>query len=165
MGASAEPSLRALFSADVDVGGIETLGPMAMGERRVIAITGGVVSPARPDDPDNALFSGRVLALGEDWQWVRGDGITELLARYVLELASGERIEVEAQGYRHGPAEVLARIARGDAVDPAEYYFRTAVRMRTASARPALARLNGLVIVCAAERRARQVCLTYYEVA
>jgi hypothetical protein len=35
---------------------------------------------------------------------------------------------------RHGTAEVLARLARGEDVDPSEYTFRTATQIETASA-------------------------------
>jgi hypothetical protein len=36
---------------------------------------------------------------------------------------------------RHGSAEVLARLGRGEEVDPREYTFRTSTRIETASAR------------------------------
>jgi hypothetical protein len=35
---------------------------------------------------------------------------------------------------RHGPREVLERIDRGEAVDPASYYFRIAPLFETAAA-------------------------------
>ncbi|MCP5264846.1 MAG: DUF3237 family protein [Burkholderiaceae bacterium] len=164
MSARGIPRVEPLFDAIVEVGSVESLQTMAMGERRVIAITGGTVNPAPGAGAAGGLFRGRVLAVGEDWQWARSDDILELSAHYVLELDSGERIEVSAEGFRHGPADVLARIAAGEPVEPDEYYFRTSVRMRTSASNPAIARLNGLVIVCAAERRARQVCLSYYAV-
>jgi hypothetical protein len=39
------------------------------------------------------------------------------------------------RGLRHGPAEIMQRLDRGEPVDPAQYYFRTAIMFETASAR------------------------------
>jgi hypothetical protein len=55
-------------------------------------------------------------------------------------------------GLRHGPPEVIAAIARGDAVDPALYYFRTAPRFATAH--PSYSFLNRIVAVGTGDRRA-----------
>ena len=49
------------------------------------------------------------------------------------------------RGLRHGPQDVLARLDRGEPVDPAEYYFRTACLFETAAERYAWA--NGVVAV------------------
>lgn len=160
MSARVIPSLKLLFHAEVEVGPIETVARVQAGDRRVIPITGGRITPAEPD----GVFRGRILPIGEDWQWARADGALELVAHYVLELDTGERIEVLAEGLRHGPAEVLERLARGEQVDPHEYYFRTAVRLRTDATDPAVERANRMVLVCAGERRDRLVCLSFYEV-
>ena len=153
-----EPSFDLLFRVECDVGPLESLGAMAGGERRVVSITGGRIIPAAP----GSAMAGRILPGGADWQWVRTDGITEIHAHYVVQADTGDRIEVDSQGYRHGPPEVIARLVRGEAVDPREYYFRTAVRFRTASAHPELARLNGVLAVALGERRAAQVLLGIY---
>ena len=42
-------------------------------------------------------------------------------------------IQVRNRGLRHGPEEVLRRIAEGENVDPAEYYFRMAPVLGLAS--------------------------------
>jgi len=160
MSASVVPTLRPLFHAEVEVGPVETIARLEAGGRRVVAITGGQVTPADAGGP----FRGRILPVGEDWQWARADGTLELVAHYVIELDGGDRIEVEAEGLRHGPTELLERMARGEHVDPHEYYFRTAVRLRTDAADPAIERANRMVLVCAGERRDRLVCLTFYEV-
>lgn len=146
-----------LCRIEAEVGAIETLGPMAQGERRVVAITGGHVLPAT-----GTRIAGRILPGGADWQWVRSDGITEIAAHYVIETFEGERIEVDSKGYRHGPPAVMARLAAGEPVSPDEYYFRTAVTFRTASMRPELSRLNGLVAFAIGERRARLVVLAIH---
>jgi hypothetical protein len=151
--------LQPLLRVEADVGRIESLGAMAQGERRVVAITGGRIAALR----DDSLLDGAILPGGADWQWVRSDGITEIAAHYVAETRRGERIEIDSRGYRHGPPDAMARLARGEPVAPHEYYFRTAITFRTASGAPELARLNGLVAVAAGERRAAQVLLTVYE--
>ncbi len=157
---SLEPAHDLLFRVECDVGTIESLGPMAMGERRVVAITGGRIVPARA----GSALSGTILPGGADWQWVRGDGITEIHAHYVVRADTGDRIEVDSQGYRHGPPAVMARLGRGEPVDPREYYFRTAVRFRTASTHPELAALNGVLALAIGERRAAQVLLGIWAV-
>src|SRR5690606_31288765 len=92
MSASVVPSLKPLFHAEVEVGPIETVARLQAGARRVIPITGGRVTPADAD----GVFRGRILPIGEDWQWARADGTLELVAHYVLELETGDRIEVLA---------------------------------------------------------------------
>ena len=66
-------------------------------------------------------------------------------------------IEVRSQGYRHGPLEVLARLARGEEVDPASYYFRTIMRFETGDEN--IAWLNRTIAIATAERKARRVDL------
>ena len=46
---------------------------------------------------------------------------------------------------RHGPADVLARLGRGDDVDPSEYTFRTSTQIETAA--PELDWLNKGVFI------------------
>lgn len=135
---------------EVEVGALQSLGSMATGERRVVAITGGRA---------HGLLAGKILPGGADWQWVRADGITEISAHYVVRTADGDLVEVHSDGYRHGPPEVMARLAAGEGVDPSLYYFRTTLRFATASGRPDLARLNGLLAIGVGERRARQVVI------
>ena len=105
------PGLTFVFEARVQVG-----APVAVGGGRMIPIIGGTF--------EGAQMRGVVLAGGADWQRIRPDGVVELEARYVIETDSGVRIGVTNRGYRHGPKEVLERLARGEAVAPSEYYFR-----------------------------------------
>ena len=152
------PEFELLFRIECDVGPVSSLGKMASGERRVVAIDGGRVLPATP----GGALTGRILPGGADWQWVRSDGITEIAAHYIVATDGGDQIEIHSDGYRHGPAQVMARLGRGEPVAPTEYYFRTAVRFHTASADPQLSRLNGLVAFALGERRAAQVLLGIY---
>jgi hypothetical protein len=152
------PGLAPLLRLEVEVGELVTLGAMATGERRVVAITGGRFEGA------GALqgWQGTVLPGGADWQLLRSDGVLEVDARYVLQDAQGARVQVVSQGLRHGPAEVIAALGRGEAVDPAAYYFRTALRFEVAA--PPLSQLNRVVAVAFGAREARRVRLSVYAV-
>ena len=137
-----------LMQIDLTVGQPIEVAP----DRRCIPIIGGAVT---------GNHTGSVLPGGADWQQIGSDGTVGIDARYVLELADG-RVEVHSRGLRAGPAEVLARLAKGEAVDPALYYFRTAMRFSTAT--PALERLNRVLAISRGERLAGVVRLTVYEV-
>lgn len=130
------------------------LGQTPMGRRRIIAITGGQFSGPR--------LSGRVLAGGADWQVIRADGVAYLDARYTLETSDGALIYVNNLGYRHGPPEVLERLARGDDVDPALYYMRATPWFETAA--PKYAWLNRTICIATGARRAAAVELEFYAV-
>jgi len=114
------PSLSLAFRLRVLIGPPQELGMVDGVRKRVIPITGGTVEGPR--------LQGRVLPGGADWQSIRADGTADILARYTLEAQDGTLISVTNPGYRHGPPEVLARIAAGQVVDPALYYFRTTPR-------------------------------------
>lgn len=141
-----------LMNLAVDVGELVTMGEAPSGERRVVAILGGSFEGPR--------LRGTVLP-GADWQLMRRDGVLEIDARYALREAGGGIVQVLSQGYRHGPAEELAALARGEAVDPARYFFRTVMRFETGA--PGLAWLNRTIAVATGERRARQVLLAAHE--
>ncbi len=137
----------------VEVGELLPIGAMAQGERRVVHLQGGTFEGADG-------WRGVVLPGGSDWQLLRSDGVLEVDARYVLEDTQGRRVQVLSQGLRHGPADVMAALARGDAVDPAACYFRTA--MRFDSGAPGLAHLNRLLAFGVGAREARRVQLRVY---
>ena len=99
---------------------------------------------------------------GADWQIVRSDGTAEIHARYMIETERGARVLVDSQGLRRGPAEVLDRLARGEDVDPALYYFRTVMRFEAAD--PALDWLKGILALARGKREAHSVQLEVFEV-
>ncbi|HXY91999.1 MAG TPA: DUF3237 family protein, partial [Acidimicrobiia bacterium] len=99
---------------------------------------------------------------GVDWQVVRSDDVVDIDAHYVLVTDAGEPIEVRSSGLRKASKEVVERIARGDPVDPSEYYFRTHIRLSTSA--PRLAWLNGLIAVSTGERRRDAVRIDVHEV-
>ena len=96
-----------------------------LGTRRIVPITGGrFAGPA---------LNGEILDNGADWQVITDTGTTIVDTRYLLRLDDGALAYLRTQGFRHGPAEVLARIAQGEIVDPALYYFRVQMLFETAS--------------------------------
>jgi hypothetical protein len=96
-----------------------------LGSRRIVPITGGrVVGPG---------LNGEILDNGADWQIVGDDGATVVDTRYLLRLDDGALAYLRTPGFRHGPAEVLARIGHGEVVDPTLYYFRVQMLFETAS--------------------------------
>lgn len=148
------PQLDFLMRLVVDVGEVVSMGVTPVGERRVVAIHGGTFEGPR--------LRGAVLGGGADWQLARADGVLDIDARYALRDQHGGLVEVASQGYRHGPPDVLAALARGEDVDPACYFFRTVLRFATGAVH--LAWMNRTIAVAAAERRARQVILHAHEV-
>ena len=146
--------LEALFRAEIALAPAQELGETPLGRRRIIGITGGRFSGAR--------LAGRVLAGGADWQVIRPDGVADLDARYTLETEDGALIYVRNQGYRHGPPDVLRKLAAGETVDPALYYMRTTPRFETGDARYAW--LNRIVCVATGARRAAAVELEVFEI-
>jgi hypothetical protein len=141
-----------LMNLAVDVGELVSMGQGPLGERRVVAIDGGTF--------EGPKLRGEVLPGGADWQIARADGVLDLDARYALREKSGALIRVLSQGYRHGPPEVLAALARGEEVEPARYFFRTVMRFETGA--PGFAWLNKTIAVGSAERRARKVLIAAY---
>jgi Protein of unknown function (DUF3237) len=142
----------------VEVGEVMPAGAMPLGQRRFVAIGGGSFEGL------GALAGRRgvVLPGGADWQLLRADDVLEVDARYLLQdSASGACVQVLSQGLRHGPPEVIAALARGEAVDPARYYFRTAIRFEAAADGP-LAALNRVLALGIGAREARCVRLDVF---
>ena len=112
-----QPGLDFAFRVTVTVDAPLELGVYDNRRKRIVPITGGVVEGPR--------FKGVVLPGGADWQSLReGDGATQVYARYTLHHEDGTFVSVVNAGVRRGPAEVLARLAAGEQVDPSLYYFR-----------------------------------------
>ena len=153
MSIAAAPQLEHLMAISAEVGDLVSMGSAPLGERRVVYITGGTFA--------GRGMRGKVLG-GADWQILRRDGAIELDARYALGDERGGVVQVVSQGLRHGPPEVLARLARGEAVDPASYVFRTFMRFETGA--PELAFLNTTLAVATAQRHARRVELQCFQV-
>src|SRR5262249_7732339 len=126
----AAPALRACIDLWVEVETPIEVGAVSGGTRRLIAIKGGRAVSLLDG------WTARVLPGGADFQLITSPGCALLQARYVLETAGGDRIYVENNALRTGPPELIARLGRGEPVDPGAIYFRCAPRFETAA--PAL---------------------------
>jgi hypothetical protein len=121
------PRLEHLADLSVAIAAPIEVGETGVGERRLIPILGGTVT--------GSGLNGRILPGGADFQIIRPSGVTELVARYVIEMADGALVYVENSGLRDGPPELMERLRRGEPVDPTLIYFRTVPRFETASPR------------------------------
>jgi hypothetical protein len=128
---------------------------MPHGRRRIVPILGGTVRGPR--------LQAEVLPGGADWQVVRSDGVVELVARYSILTGDGVEIAVVNRGLRRASPDTMARMARGEAVDPALVYCRTTPRFE-APAGP-YGWLNASVFVASAERLPDKVRIAVFEVA
>lgn len=141
---------RPLFVMRLDVKPMQVVSA----GRRVGVVPGGRFSGDR--------LAGEVLDSGVDWQAITTEGITGLDVRLVLKTDDGALIAMAYQGRRHGPPEVMARLARGEAVDPADYYFRIHGGFETGDERYAW--LNGVVAVGTGHRPPEGPVYSLFEV-
>jgi hypothetical protein len=152
--AQPEPKFEFVFEATVTLDPPQELGITNYGKRRIIPITGGTFA--------GASIKGVVLAGGADWQTVRADGTADLEARYTLKTDDGVLIYIQNVGIRTGKPEVLARLAKGEKVDPSEYYMRTSATFEVADGKYDW--LKKAVFVSTGMRNANSVVLKFYKV-
>jgi muconolactone delta-isomerase len=148
-----DPRLIPVYRLDATLGEPLDLGDIVQGHRRIVPLTGGTFTGP---EISGTLVSGA----SADWQTVLPDGTALGDIRYTLRTNVGDLLYVQSRGVRHGPAEVLARLGRGEDVDPSEYTFRAATQIETAA--PELDWLNKGVFVSVAGRRAAGVIYETY---
>jgi len=117
--------LRHLFTLEVKVDALQSIDEAQGIKRRVGPIASGRFEGDR--------LKGKIAPGGSDWQTVTGDGTTHLDARIVLETDAGEFVGMTFGGIRCGPPDVMLRLAKGELVDPKEYYFRIHATFSTGS--------------------------------
>lgn len=115
---------RPLLTFFLDIKPPYNVGKTPVADRRIAELPGGYFEGER--------LRGKILPSGSDWQTVREDAWM-INVRTLLETDDGALIAMTYQGLRHGPKEVLARIARGETVSPLEYYMRVSTVFETAS--------------------------------
>jgi hypothetical protein len=116
---------RPLFVMHLNVRPLVVVGATPGVNRRIGLVPGGSFEGER--------LSGQVLDGGSDWQAIRSDGSTTLDVRLVLKTHDDAMIAMTYRGVRHGPADVISRMERGETVDPASYYFRITPMFETAA--------------------------------
>lgn len=134
-----------LFTIRLDVGAMDDMGVTPYGHRRIATVAGGTF------EGDELKGTVQPTPAG-DWITVRSDGVWELDVRLTLKTHDGQLIYMSYRGLRHGPQWVLDRLAKGEKVDPSEYYFRTAPRFETASEKYSF--LNRIIAVGVGRREA-----------
>ena len=147
------PRLTPVYRLEATLGEPLDLGDTVQGHRRVVPLTGGTFT-----GPE--LNGELVPGASADWQIVLPDGTALGDIRYTLRTDAGDLLYVQSRGVRHGSAEVLARLARGDDVDASEYTFRTSTRIETAA--PALDWLNKGIFAGVGGRQAGAVIYETY---
>jgi Protein of unknown function (DUF3237) len=148
-----DPRLTAVYRLEATLGEPIDLGPTDHGHRRIVPLTGGTFTGPR--------LTGTLLpGASADWQTVLADGTAVGDVRYTLKTDSGDVLYVQSRGVRHGSAEVLARLGRGEDVDASEYIFRTSTQIETAAAE--LDWLNKGVFVSVGGRRPGAVVYETY---
>jgi hypothetical protein len=148
-----EPRLTRIYRLEATLGQPLDLGDVSQGHRRIVPQTGGTFT-----GPE---LNGKLLpGASADWQIVLPDGTALGDIRYTLQTDIGELLYVQSRGVRHGSAEVLARLARGEDVDASEYTFRTLTQIETAA--PALDWLNKGIFISVGGRQTDGVIYETY---
>jgi Protein of unknown function (DUF3237) len=144
--------LEVSVSAPIDAGVLMGLG--TQGRRRIIPITGGIVS---------GKIQGRVLPGGADFQRVPNDTTADLDARYLIALDgdyAGEHVFVMNRALRRASPEDVARLLKGEPVDPNQVYFRCAPVFEVST--PRLQWLTENIFVGAGARAPNGVSISFY---
>jgi hypothetical protein len=148
-----DPRLRQIYRLEATLGEVLDVGNVAQGRRRVVPLTGGTFTGP---ELNGTLLPGA----SADWQIVLADGTALGDIRYMLRTDGGDLLYVQSRGVRHGSAEVLARLGRGEDVDASEYTFRTSTQIQTAAA--ALDWLNKAVFISVGGRQPGSVIYETY---
>lgn len=150
-----QPTLKFFADATIEVDTPQEVGQTPRGRRRLIPILGGEVQ--------GDGWSAKVLPGGADVQLIVTDALAELDARYTMQTDAGDLIYLRNRAIRSGPPELMAKLARGEPVDPAAIYFRCSPSFETASR--TLAWINERMFVGAGLRRPDRVVLRFFELA
>ncbi len=119
------PRLSQIYRLEATLGQPLELGEIGNRRRRIVPLTGGVFTGPQ--------LNGTLLAgASADWQIVLADGTAIGDIRYTLQTDGGDLLSVTSRSVRHGSPDVLARLGRGDEVDPSEYVFRAATQIEAA---------------------------------
>ena len=148
----APPSLEYFADLQVEVGVPQVLSQGPRGMRRLVPITGG--------SAHGTGWTARVIPGGTDFQLIVSDTLSELDARYGLETDAGDLIYVQNHAVRAAPPEAMAKLLRGEPVDPGQIYFRCNPRFETSS--PSLRWIGERMFVGVGVRHPAQVVMRFF---
>lgn len=121
------PRLTQIYRLEATLSQPLDFGDTGRGRRRIVPLMGGTfIGP----ELNGSLLPGA----SADWQIVLPDGTALGDIRYTLQTDGGDLLYVTSRSVRHGSPEVLARLGRGEEVDPSEYTFRASTQIETAAA-------------------------------
>ena len=148
-----DPRLRKVYRLEATLARPLDLGDTAQGRRRIVPLTGGAFTGLE--------INGKLLpGASADWQILLADGTALGDIRYTLQTDGGDLLYVQSRSIRHGSADVLARLGRGEDVDASEYTFRTSTQIETAA--PQLGWLNKGVFISVGGRQPAGVIYETY---
>jgi len=150
-----QPGLEFVYEAEGQLDPPIPIGETADGTRRIIPILGG----GRVEGP---LIRGALVGNAADWQLTRPDGVTVADALYAIRTDDDVIIQIRNRGLRHGPPGVMARLAAGETVDPAHYYFRTVPEFIAPNGRYEW--MNRSIFICSGARYATGIKLWVWRV-
>jgi hypothetical protein len=132
-----------LFRAALNAGAPQLVGATRNGELRIVPVTGGTIQ--------GPALNGEIMpGTAADWLRVDPDGTAHMDVRLTIRTTDGHIVFMHYSGIRTGKPAVLARLNAGETVDPADYYFRTAIRFETGAA--PLAWLNRILAIGVGQR-------------
>lgn len=142
-----------LATLRIELGQSFPLETTPAGWRRIDVFKGGSLRGPR--------ISGTIVS-GTDCLLGRLDKSMQPDARLTIETDDGAYIHIAYRGVRHGPADVMDRIARGEQVSPDEYYLRSAPFFETGA--PRYEWLNRIVAIGVGRREPAAAVYEIYEI-
>lgn len=146
-----------LFDIELQAAPRIDIGQTPAGRRFLIPVTGGTFTGPR--------ISGKALT-GEDRMLVRNDGSHTLDVRVTLMTDDDQPILMRYSGVRDGDAEVMRKLAAGEDVGDATYYFRISPQFEVGYTGDAekYSWLNGIVAVGYGKRLEKTVLYSVHQV-
>jgi len=111
---------------------------------------------------EGPTLKGTVIPGSFDWQLIQRDGVAMLDVTGAMLTDDDVIIKVASKGMRHGPPEVMERLARGEVVPPDEYYMRAVAEFDAPQG--LYDWLNRALFVSWGERYEDKVVIHYYKV-
>lgn len=143
-----------LMTAHVQVLRPVEIGNIPAGFHQAVPIGEGYMEGPR--------IRGAVIPGSADWQIIQDDGVAMLDVTGALVTDDGVTMRVSSKGMRHGPPEVMDRLARGEVVPPDEYYMRAVAEFKAPEGKYDW--LNKAMFVSWGERYQDRVIIHYYQV-